>query len=159
MPERATIALPAMAGALRSCRSRRCQSFNRINTMPLFCARPEKPTPVMVMTVSTASFSFSIKYFSICFVTASVCSSVEPTGIITCASKIPWSSSGRYAVGMRRNKTPISEIITINTERYRFFREREWLTSATYRSRIRRNMRSNHKKKGFKKETACSAGS
>ena len=53
------MALPAMALAFRSARSRSFQSFSLMNTMPLFCARPEKPMPAMVMQDSTASFSFS----------------------------------------------------------------------------------------------------
>ena len=53
------MALPAMALAFRSARSRRFQSLSLTKTMPLFCPRPEKPIPEMVMQDSTASFSFS----------------------------------------------------------------------------------------------------
>ena len=57
--ENAPIARPATALAFKSGRSRSSQSFSLTNTMPLFCARPEKPTPEIVMHDSTASFSFS----------------------------------------------------------------------------------------------------
>ena len=53
------MARAAMAFTLRSDRSRSFQSLSMMNTMPLFCALPEKPIPEIVMQDSTASFSFS----------------------------------------------------------------------------------------------------
>jgi len=92
--ENAAMALPATAFTLRSDRFLRFQSFSLTNTMPLFCALPEKPIPEIVIIESTASFSLSRKCFCTALTTSWVCSMVEPDGNMIWASIMPWSSSG-----------------------------------------------------------------
>jgi len=95
------MARPATAFTFRSGRSRSSQSRSLMNDMPWFWPRPAMLKPVMVMQDSTASFCSTRKWFRSCVITASVCSRVDPGGSWTMAIIIPWSSSGRYDVGIR----------------------------------------------------------
>ncbi len=91
--------------------------------------------------------------------TSLVCSSVAPEGMITCAKRMPWSSSGRYAVGIFLYKKAIAATISTKTAKYRRFRDSECPTVRTYRLRRRKNRRSNPSKSGRRIGRAFSAGS
>ena len=96
---------------VRPCKAFRCwcglvrsvNGFSSTNSKPEFCPRPAKLKPFTAITLLTVSFSFSNK----CWVTAcstwSVRAAVAFGGSCTCTNKVPWSSSGKKAVGMRAN--------------------------------------------------------
>ena len=85
-------------------RSRSSQSRSFTNAMPMFWPWPAKLEPETIMHDSTASFSSIRKWSRTRLMTFLVMSSVALAGRMAWTISMPWSSSGRYAVGMRRNR-------------------------------------------------------
>ncbi|MNT09327.1 hypothetical protein D3C72_1441060 [compost metagenome] len=76
--------------------------------MDAFWPRPPKLKPLTANTEVTASFSSVSRYLVASSMTALVASAVAPAGVWIWANKMPWSSAGRNAVGMRVNSQPMA---------------------------------------------------
>ena len=111
----AAMARPATALTCSSGDSRSLQSFRFTNAMPLFWPVPLKLKPWMEKIAFTASRSFSRKCRSSRSIDCIVRSCVAPTGAITWLNSVPWSSSGRNALGSRTNSRPITTTSAANT--------------------------------------------
>ena len=72
----------------------------------MFWPAPPRLKPATVNSPSTASFSSTRKCCSTFFSTSIVRSCVAPAGSTAWTSTIPWSSSGRKALGIRTSSTP-----------------------------------------------------
>ncbi|CFP62707.1 Uncharacterised protein [Bordetella pertussis] len=88
------------------------QSRSLMNRMAAFCPRPPKLKPLTANTEATDSFSSSSRYLTAASMVAWVRSLVAPAGACTWANRMPWSSSGRNAVGMRMNIQAMPSRIT-----------------------------------------------
>ena len=97
------LARAATARAFRLAAPRSSQSRSLMNRMDAFWPRPPKLKPLTANTEVTASFSSSSRYLVASSMTALVRSAVAPDGVWIWAKRMPWSSSGRNAVGMRVN--------------------------------------------------------
>jgi hypothetical protein len=99
----APIARPAIAATCCDGSLRSSQSLSSTKPMPAFWPEPAKLKPATVKIEATESASSSRKWRSTVFSTSSVRSWVAPTGSWAWTNMMPWSSSGRNAVGRRTN--------------------------------------------------------
>jgi hypothetical protein len=78
---------------------------------PAFWPAPAKLKPATVKTACTDSFSSTRKCDRTWSSTAWVRSSGAPGGSWTMVNIVPWSSSGRKALGRRTNRKAITRMI------------------------------------------------
>ena len=105
------MARPATTPAFRLAALRSSKSLRRTKARPAFWPAPLKLKPETVNTDCTASFSSIRKWSRTLSSTPRVFSWVAPAGSWTRVIMIPWSSSGRKALGRRTNSRPMTRMI------------------------------------------------